>query len=122
MAMEASTTKSKPVTLALDFYDTKPGEIAFGKMEGDIFVGQRLVFRPLDANTRKVEVVVEDVESPVSDKETKTTTQLVHKKLITMEADGNFHKVEVNGKKLIFKVYVFGGENDDSNKVMIKEE
>ncbi|MBN8459943.1 MAG: hypothetical protein J0M04_19110 [Verrucomicrobia bacterium] len=120
MVMEASTGKGKPATLAIDSND-KPGEIAFGKMKDDSFVGQRLIFRPLEIHTRRVEVVVEDVESPVADRESGTTTQQVHKKVITLEADGKSHTVDVNGKKLTFKVYAIGGVGD-ANKLMIEQD
>lgn len=120
MVMEASTAKAKPATLAIDSND-KPGEIAFGKMSDDSFVGQRLMFRPLEIHTRRVEVVVEDVESPVADKESGTTTQQVHKKVIILVADGKSHTVEVNGKKLTFKVYAIGGVGD-ANKLMIEQD
>lgn len=119
MVMEASTGKAKPVTLAIDAND-KPGEIAFGKMIEASFFGQRLIFRPLGIHTRRTEVVVEDLEKRVANKESGITTQEVHKKIITLEADGKSHTVEINGKKLTFKIYAVGGVGD-SNKLMIEQ-
>ena len=119
LVIEASSGKAKPATLAISIMGDKPGEIAFGRMLGESFVGQRLMIRSPDKHTKKVEVVAEDVESPVADKESGTTTQQVHKKIITLEADGKSHTVEVNGRKLTFRVYTIGGIGD-TNKVLIE--
>ena len=64
LVIEASSGKAKPATLAISIMGDKPGEIAFGRMLGESFVGQRLMIRSPDKHTKKVEVVAEDGKPP----------------------------------------------------------
>lgn len=111
MIMEASVKNSDAVTLAIDSPE-EPGDIEFGIMHNQLFVGQRFSFRPLDSNTRRVEVTLEDIEAPVAEKPSGLTTQVIHKKRIVMKADGKSYRVEVNKKEFTFKIYAIGGVSE----------
>ena len=120
LVMEATTTSSIPATLVVGISDEKPGEIAFGKLVDKVFIGQRLFFRSVDYNSKKIEVITEDVEGPAVDNTTDLTVHGVHKKIFRLEADGKSRVIDINGKKITFKAYTISASLGE-NKILIEQ-
>lgn len=119
MIMEATLGDSKPATVSIDKHD-KPGEIAFGQMQGDRFVGQKIQFIALGIGHKDVEVIVEDIGGPSKDKMSGLEIQSATKKIFRMEADGVSRTIEISGKKLTFRIHAIGGVGG-SSKILIEQ-
>jgi hypothetical protein len=119
LAMEASLGNSKPVFVTVEDY-SKTGEIGFGRMQDNMFVGHRIQFKSLGAGHTVVDVAIEEIGVPLVDATTGDISQSSTKKILRIEADGVSRSVEIGSKKISFRILKISA--GDSSKMINLEE